>query len=38
MRSACLTPSRTMKLNSTARYRKERAVQEPLFLAECKEK
>ena len=27
-----------MKLNGTARYRKERAIQEPLFLAERKEK
>lgn len=27
-----------MKLNSTARYRRERAIQEPLFLAERKEK
>ena len=26
------------KLNGTARYRKERAIQEPLFLAERKEK
>lgn len=38
MRAACLPPARTMKLNSTARYRRERAVQEPLFLAERKEK
>ena len=38
MRAACLPPARRMKLNSTARYRKERAVQEPLFLAERKEK
>ena len=38
LRAACLPPARTMKLNSTARYRKERAVQEPLFLAERKEK
>lgn len=38
MRAACLPPARTMKLNSTARYRKERAIQEPLFLAERKEK
>ena len=38
MRAACLPPARMMKLNSTARYRKERAVQEPLFLAERKEK
>ena len=38
MRAACLPPARTMKLNSTARYRKERAIQESLFLAERKEK
>lgn len=39
MRAACLPPTRTKaKLNSTARYRRERAVQEPLFLAERKEK
>ena len=38
LRAACLPPARMMKLNSTARYRKERAVQEPLFLAERKEK
>lgn len=38
MRAACLPPARMMKLNGTARYRKERAVQEPLFLAERKEK
>ena len=38
LRAACLPPARTMKLNSTARYRKERAIQEPLFLAERKEK
>lgn len=38
LRAACLPPARTMKLNGTARYRKERAVQEPLFLAERKEK
>lgn len=38
LRAAYLPPARTMKLNSTARYRKERAVQEPLFLAERKEK
>ena len=38
LRAACLPPARRMKLNSTARYRKERAVQEPLFLAERKEK
>ena len=39
MRAACLPPTRTKaKLNGTARYRKERAVQEPLFLAERKEK
>lgn len=38
MRAAYLPPARRMKLNSTARYRKERAVQEPLFLAERKEK
>ena len=38
MRAACLPPARMMKLNSTVRYRKERAVQEPLFLAERKEK
>ena len=38
MRAACLPPARMMKLNSTARYRKERTVQEPLFLAERKEK
>ena len=38
MRAACLPPARMMKLNSTARYRKERAIQEPLFLAERKEK
>ena len=31
LRAACLPPARMMKLNSTARYRKERAVQEPLF-------
>ena len=39
LRAACLPPARmTAKLNSTARYRKERAIQEPLFLAERKEK
>ena len=38
MRAACLPPARMMKLNSTARYRRERAIQEPLFLAERKEK
>ena len=39
LRAACLPPTRTKaKLNGTARYRKERAVQEPLFLAERKEK
>ena len=39
LRAACLPPTRTKaKLNSTARYRKERAVQEPLFLAERTEK
>ena len=38
MRAACLPPARTMKLNSTARYRRERAIQESLFLAERKEK
>ena len=39
LRAACLPPARmTAKLNSTARYRKERAVQESLFLAERKEK
>ena len=38
LQSACLPPARMIKLNSTARYRKERAVQEPLFLAERKEK
>lgn len=38
LRAACLPPARMMKLNGTARYRKERAVQEPLFLAERKEK
>lgn len=38
MRAACLPPARMMKLNGTARYRKERAIQEPLFLAERKEK
>lgn len=38
LRAACLPPARTMKLNGTARYRRERAVQEPLFLAERKEK
>ena len=38
LRTACLLPARTMKLNSTARYRKERAIQESLFLAERKEK
>ena len=38
LRAACLPPARMMKLNSTARYRKERAIQEPLFLAERKEK
>ena len=38
LRAACLPPARVMKLNSTARYRKERAVQESLFLAERKEK
>ena len=35
LRAACLPPTRTKaKLNGTARYRKERAIQEPLFLAE----
>ena len=39
LQAACLPPTRTKaKLNGTARYRKERAVQEPLFLAERKEK
>lgn len=39
LRAACLPPMRTKaKLNGTARYRRERAVQEPLFLAERKEK
>ena len=38
LRAACLPPARMMKLNSTARYRRERAIQEPLFLAERKEK
>lgn len=39
LRAACLPPTRTKaKLNGTARYRKERAIQEPLFLAERKEK
>ena len=39
LRAAYLPPTRTkVKLNGTARYRKERAVQEPLFLAERKEK
>ena len=39
LRAACLPPTRmTVKLNGTARYRKERAIQEPLFLAERKEK
>ena len=38
LRAACLPPARMMKLNSTARYRKERTVQEPLFSAERKEK
>ena len=38
LRAACLPPARIMKLNSTARYRRERAIQEPLFLAERKEK
>ena len=34
LQAACLPPARMMKLNSTARYRKERAVQEPLFYEE----
>ena len=39
LRAACLPPMRTKaKLHGTARYRKERAIQEPLFLAERKEK
>lgn len=39
LRAACLPPTRTKaKLNGTARYRRERAIQEPLFLAERKEK
>lgn len=38
LRAACLPPARMMKLNGTARYRKERAIQEPLFLSERKEK
>ena len=39
LRAAYLPPTRTKaKLNSTVRYRKERAIQEPLFLAERKEK
>lgn len=38
MRAACLPPARTMKLNSTARYRKERAIQEPLFYEESERK
>ena len=38
LRAACLPPARMLKLNSSARYRKERAIQESLFLAERKEK
>ena len=38
MRAACLPPARTRKLNSTARSRRDRAIQESLFLAERKEK
>ena len=37
LRAACLSPARMMKLNNTLRYKQERAVQEPLFLAERKE-
>lgn len=38
LQAACLPPARMMKLNSTVLYRKERAIQEPLFLSERKEK
>ena len=38
LRAAYLPPARMMKLNGTVRYRRERAIQEPLFLAERKEK
>lgn len=38
MRAACLPPARMMKLNGTARYRKERAIQEPLFYEESERK
>ena len=38
LRAACLPPARMMKLNGTARYRKERAVQEPLFYAESEQR
>lgn len=37
LRAAGLMPARMMKLNNTLRYKQERAVQEPLFLAERKE-
>ena len=38
MRAACLPPARTMKLNGTARYKREKAVQEPLFYEESERK
>ena len=39
LQAACLPPARmTAKLNSTARYRKERAIQEPLFYEESERK
>lgn len=39
LRAAGLPPTRAeRKLNTTARYRREKKVQEPLFLAERKEK
>ena len=39
LRAACLPPTRmTVKLNGTARYRKERSVQEPLFYEESERK
>ena len=38
LRAACLPPARMMKLNGTARYRKERAIQEPLFYEESERK
>lgn len=38
LRAACLPPARMMKLNGTARYKREKAVQEPLFYEESERK